>query len=408
MCTELPVAATATRPVEIADIFRKHGEAFRQNHRLSSQQERVMWDIETCRTAAQGGHLAMCDACGAMTFQFHSCRDRHCPKCQTLPKERWLQARQTELLPVEYFHCVFTLPHELNPLAQGNPRLIYNLLFQAASETLQSFGRNPRWLGGEIGITMVLHTWGQSLGQHIHVHCVVPGGALAPDDQHWISAKKGFLFPTRALSRMFRGKYLDYLERAYHRREIRFAGSVKALIEPVAFKCFMANLTGHDWVVYAKPPFAGPEQVLEYLGRYTHRVAISNERLVSLQNGQVRFRWKDYAHGNKRKVMTLDAEEFIRRFLLHVLPGGFMKIRHFGVLANRCRKQKLAACRAALQLLPPEPGEPESTKELMFRLTGIDIFQCPHCQQGQLRMIVTFAPHHRALRLPGPSPPRQS
>jgi len=223
MCTQPPLVAAPTRPLEVAEIFRQHGDAFRQHHRLSAQQRRVMRAIETCRTAAQGGHLAVCDTCGVVTLKFHSCRNRHCPKCQTLNKERWLEARQAELLEAEYFHCVFTLPHALNPLAQGNPQVIYHLLFQAAAQTLQAFGRNPRWLGGEIGITMVLHTWGQNLGQHVHVHCVVPGGALAPDAQRWIPAKKGFLFPISALSRVFRGKYLDYLEQAYQRGELQFA-----------------------------------------------------------------------------------------------------------------------------------------------------------------------------------------
>jgi len=405
MCTQLQPVAVATRPLEVADIFRQHGKTFRQHHRLSGQQLRVMRAIETCRTAAQGGHLLVCDTCGAVTLKFHSCRNRHCPKCQTLDKERWLQARQADLLETGYFHCVFTLPHALNPLAQGNHRVLYNLLMRAAAQTLQAFGRNPRWLGGEIGITMVLHTWGQNLGQHIHVHCIVPGGALAPDAQHWIPAKKGFLFPTSALSRVFRGKYLNYLEQAYQRGELHFAGSVQVLQEPAVFKRFLHTLTDRDWVVYAKPPFAGPKQVLAYLGRYTHRVALSNERLVNLENGQVRFRWKDYAHGNKPKVMTLDAAEFIRRFLLHVIPSGFMRIRHFGVLANRCRKQKLAACRHLLGQCPPKAPTPETTEEFLLRLTGIDIQQCPHCQQGRIRVIATLQVNRSAVQLPGPSPP---
>jgi hypothetical protein len=317
-----------------------------------------------------------------------------------LAKQRWLEHQCAGLLDIDYWHLVFTLPHELNALAQGNPALIYDLLFRAASETLLEFGRNPRWLGGDIGITMVLHTWGQKLDQHIHVHCVVTGGALSPDGQRWIPAQNGFLFPTAALSRVFRGKYLDFLAQAYQRGELRLAGSTTALVAPGAFRLLLAKLKTHDWVVYAKPPFAGAEQVLAYLGRYTHRVAIANHRLVSFDGDQVSFRWRDYAHGNQSKVMTLSAEEFLRRFLLHTLPSGFVRIRHYGLLGNRCRQAKLARCRALLGQPEPPPNEPESVEAMMLRLTGLDISRCPYCQQGQRRVITILAPTPALKPLP--------
>jgi hypothetical protein len=394
-------SAPRARPaLEVADVVRDCGATYRQTHRLSAQQDRVLRAIENCRTAALGGHSAQCDRCGALQISFNSCRNRHCPKCQTLAKERWLERQCADLLDIDHWHLVFTLPHELNALTRGNPGIIYNLLFRAASETLLEFGRNPRWLGGEIGITMVLHTWGQNLGQHIHVHCVVTGGALSSDRSCWIAAKPGFLFPTRALSKVFRGKYLDYLAQAYQRGELRLLGASASLTDASAFELFLAKLKIHRWVVYAKPPFAGAEQVLAYLGRYTHRVAIANHRLVSFENGQVRFRWRDYAHGNKVKIMTVSAEEFIRRFLLHTLPPGFMRIRHYGLLGNRCRHEKLARCRSLLGQSEPKSREPESVDVMMLRLTGIDIFRCRSCQQGRLRVITLLAPLRSSLTAP--------
>lgn len=386
-------AQPAPRPaLEIADVVRAGGDAYRANHRLSIQQHRVLRAIANCRTAALGGHRAQCDHCGAVTISYCSCRNRHCPKCQTLAKQRWLERQCADLLDIDYWHLVFTLPHELNALAQGNPRVIYRLLFRAASQTLLAFGRNPRWLGGELGITIVLHTWGQRLDQHIHVHCVVTGGVISDDGKRWISAKPGFLFPVRALSAVFRGKYLDALTRAYRDGELRFAGSTVQLADTAAFRGLLATLKEHDWVVYAKPPFAGAQQVLAYLGRYTHRVAIANHRLVSFDNGKVCFRWRDYAHGNKTKTMALSAEEFIRRFLLHTLPSRFVKIRHYGLLGNRCRHEKVGRCRALLAQPEPETSEPESVEAMMLRLTGIDIQRCRACRQGRLRMIAVLAP----------------
>jgi hypothetical protein len=385
--------ARTARRVELADIVRTHGAAVRQAQRLTRGQHRALRAIAACRTAALGGHTEACDRCGAIRIAYNSCRNRHCPKCQTLAKELWLTARRADLLPVEYFHVVFTLPHALNPLAQGNPRVLYDLLFHAARETLVTFGADPRHLGGEVGGIALLHTWGQTLVQHLHLHCVVTGGALTRDRTQWRSAKRGFLFPIRALARVFRGKYLDGLRRAFDRGALRFAGSVAGLAEPAAFRQFLATLHAHDWVVYAKPPFGGPGQVLEYLGRYTHRVAISNDRLVSGDADQVRFRWKDYTRGNRVKTMTLPAEEFLRRFLLHVLPGGFVRIRHFGFLANRGRTAKLARCRALLAAAPPPPpAAPEPVASLLFRLTGVDIEQCPVCHAGRLRVVAVLKP----------------
>jgi hypothetical protein len=390
--------APLRRRVELADIVLAHGPAVRQGKRLTRGQHRALRAIGACRTAALGGHTERCDVCGAIRIAYNSCRNRHCPKCQTLAKERWLAARRADLLPVEYFHIVFTLPHALNALAQGNPRVCYDLLFQAARETLAVFGDDPRHLGGEVGGLAILHTWGQTLEQHLHLHCVVPGGALTRDSAQWLPAKPGFLFPVRALARVFRGKYLAGMQQAFAQGGLRFAGGVAGLAGPAAFRKFVDSLRTTAWVVYAKPPFAGPAQVLEYLGRYTHRVAISNDRLLSVAEGQVRFRWRDYAHGNRVKIMTLAADEFLRRFLLHVLPGGFVRIRHFGFLANRGRTAKLAVCRVLLAVAPPAaPPAPEPVAALLLRLTGVDITQCPVCPTGRLRILATFRPGARPV-----------
>ena len=391
------VAARPARRSDLADLVRTHGTAYRATHRLTRGQHRALRAIAACRTAALGGHTETCEVCGALRITYNSCRNRHCPKCQTLAKARWLQARQAELLPVEYFHVVFTVPHALNPLAQGNPRVCYGLLFQAARETLAVFGDDPRHLGGEVGGLAILHTWGQTLEQHLHLHCVVPGGALARDRTSWRPAKPGFLFPVRALARVFRGKYLAGLQLAFARGDLRFAGSLAGLGVPGAFQAFVGSLRGTDWVVYAKSPFAGPAQVLAYLGRSTHRVAISNDRLLSLEDGQVRFRWRDYAHGNRLKTMTLSAAECLRRFLLHVLPAGFVRIRHFGFLANRGRTAKLGRCRALLAVPPPTPRPTESVAALVQRLTGVDLTQCPVCRAGRLRLLATFRPGVRPV-----------
>ncbi|MEK7716268.1 MAG: IS91 family transposase [Pseudomonadota bacterium] len=384
-------ADAARVKVELAEVFARHGAAYRATHRLVPVQYRAMRAIAACRTAALGGHIEQCGACGRLRYHYHSCRNRHCPKCQTLAKERWLAARRAELLPVPYFHLVFTLPHELNRLAQGNPTHIYRMLFAAVSSTLIEFGANPRWLGGEIAATLILHTWGQNLGQHLHLHCLIAAGALHADG-HWICSRRGFLFPVTALSQVFRGKFLAALKQAFSSGALKLAGQTTALAQPSMQQRFLSALRAHEWVVYAKQPFSGPSQVLDYLGRYTHRVAISNNRLVSLQHDAVSFRYRDYAHGNRRKVMRLDATEFIRRFLLHVLPRGFMRIRHYGLLANRAKRLKLAQTRSALDPSPPAPppSRPESVAAFWLRVAKLDIHQCPHCHAGRMVLIGSF------------------
>ena len=390
--------APADRPaLEVADILRACTDSYRETHRLSARQQRVVTALVNCRTAALGGFKARCDHCGAVTIQYASCRNRHCPKCQTLSQTRWVERQCANLLDIGYWHVVFTLPHELNPIAQGHPALIYRLLFRAASQTLLEFGRNPRWLGGELGITMVLHTWGKNLGQHIHVHCIVTGGALSPDGQSWLTpTRRGFLFPRTALSKVFRGKYLDLLTTAHSKGELRMPGADN-LDDTRAFECLKTSLRANDWVVYTKAPFAGAHQVLAYLGRYTHKTAVANHRLVDFDGEHVRFRWRDYADGNKPKVMRLDACEFIRRFLLHVLPRGFTRLRHYGLLANRYRARKLALCRTLLGQPVPVPREPETTQEMMLRLTGIDITLCRQCGEGPMRLILIPTPPPRTV-----------
>jgi hypothetical protein len=387
-----PHHADAAAKVELADIVARFGAAFCATHRLAPVQYQALRAIEACRTERLGGHVERCEACGALRYHYHSCRNRHCPKCQTLAKERWLAARQAELLPVPYFHLVFTLPHELNALAQGNARLIYAALFKSVSDTLTEFGANPRWLGGEIAATLVLHTWGQTLTQHLHLHCLVAAGALGPDAQ-WISSPRGFLFPIQALSAVFRGKFLAALDDALNSQRLRLEGSTAELSEAAAWRRFLARLRQHDWVVYTKHPFGGPQQVLDYLGRYTHRVAISNHRIVNVSDAQVRFRYKDYAHGNRRKIMRLEAGEFIRRFLLHVLPPGFMRIRHYGLIANRSKRTALAQARIALDRpLTPQPSQPESVAAFWLRIAQHDIHQCSHCHTGRMITIAALAP----------------
>ena len=396
MCLSPAGAAAYSRPsrLGLADIVRVHAARYQQTHGLARVQRAALHAIERCRTAALGGHVATCDRCGAQRICYNSCRNRHCPQCQTLAKERWVAARRADLLPIPYFHVVFTLPHALNAVAQGNPRVLYTLLFRAVADTLLTFGRDPRHLGGTIGITAILHTWGQTLSQHLHLHCLVTGGALAPDRSRWIAARPGFLFPVRALSLVFRGKFLAALQHACARGDLTFAAGTVPLAEAPAFTAFVTQLRVEPWVVFAKRPFAGPEQVLDYLGRYTHRVALSNDQLVDHHDGRVRFRWKDYADHDRLKVMTLEADEFLRRFLLHVVPRGFMRIRHFGLLANRTRRDRLARCRDLLGQPPIEDARPESVAVLLQRLTGMDVSRCPVCGEGRMQItaIVHGAP----------------
>lgn len=383
--------AASPRPSwEVADIFRLHGQAFRRSHPLPVSQLRIMGAIERCRTPALGGHLEKCDSCGFERPAYNSCRNRHCPKCQGLNKARWLQARQTEVLPVGYFHAVFTLPHELNALILSNKRLLLKILFDAAARTLLTFGHNN--LGGKTGFIAVLHTWDQRLNAHFHLHCLVPAGVLSENNTRWIDAPQKFLFPVRALSTVFRGKYLDFLLRAFTDRELIFPGQAAQFQTRAGFSGLLARLRQKRWVVYAKPPFGGPDKVLDYLGRYTHRVAISNNRILNVENGGVTFAFRDRAAGDKRDIMTLPAEEFIRRFLLHSLPAGFVRMRHFGFLANRAKKHDLPLCRQLLGVSPQSPApEWKSDEELLHELTGKDFFLCPCCKQGSMHVVAELS-----------------
>ena len=391
---------------EVADIFRDYGHDYRCDHPVPLLQRKVMFDIEDCRTARLGGHLEWCPDCHYQRYVYHSCRNRHCPKCQTMNKVKWVEARTAELLPVPYFHNVFTLPHELNPLILVNKRVILNILFHTTAETLVQFGRQN--LGGKIGFTAVLHTWDQTLGDHFHLHCAIPAGVLA-DDQRWIHAQPGFLFPVRALSQVFRGKFLDALRQAFDNGKLRFPGKTEDLASREGFNGLIRALRSKPWVVYSKRPFGGPEQVLKYLSRYTHRVAISNNRILTVRDGKVAFTYRDRRRVNQAKTMTLSAEEFIRRFLLHVIPKGFMHIRHCGFLANRCKQAALKLCREALNQAPkPLPDPQKTSAELMLQLTGTDITRCPSCGHGPLRRIRlqprgSLAIRESALSRPPPS-----
>jgi putative transposase/transposase-like zinc-binding protein len=406
MAVPLPVVATAgagadgRSAFEVADVVRAYGASFLSTHTTSGQQHRVLRAIGRCRTAALGGHVEGCDSCGHQRIAYNSCRNRHCPKCQGIARARWMAAEQAGLLPVQYFHVVFTLPHALNALIRVNPRRLYGLLLRTAAATLLAFARDPKHLGGEPAITMGLHTWGQNLTEHVHVHCVVSGGGLSADGQHWRSTKRrGFLFPVKALSKVFCGKYLAALDRLQRQGVLRFAGHSAHLAETGNWVLLLAELRRTQWVVYAKPRFGGPACVLKYLSRYTHRVAISNRRLLFVGDGVVRFTWKDYADHSTRKQMTLRAEEFLRRFLLHVLPRGFMRIRHYGIVANRHREQRLRRCRELLDvptMLPPQeplpmPAGAPQRNPPDERDTERPLPPCPLCG-APMRVVELLAP----------------
>jgi hypothetical protein len=380
------LAAGGKRSPELADIFRAYGESYRQAHSLPRAQVKVMRAIESCRTAALGGHLQQCDSCGYQQPAYNSCRNRHCPKCGAMAKAQWLEDRKADLLPVGYFHLVFTLPHELNPLILVNKKVLCDILFKAVSQTLLEFGRTH--LHGSLGFICVLHTWDQTLRDHFHLHCLIPGGALSFDCTQWITARQTFLFSVKALSLVFRGKFIDLLERAFSKAELQFPGRSASLAAPAAFSDLVRSLRHKHWVVYAKRPFPSPEKVLDYLGRYTQRVALSNDRILAVaenaEGPRVTFAYRDRKHGNRARTMTLQADEIIRRFLLHVLPSGFMRIRHFGFLANRSRKLKLHRCRELLNLEPQSPPAKKSARQLMLEVTGLDLALCPACHLGTL------------------------
>jgi putative transposase/transposase-like zinc-binding protein len=381
---------------EVADIVRRYGHEYQQNNALSYEQSKVLRHIRACRTAELGGHVERCDHCEFEKIAYNSCRDRHCPKCQTLVKERWLNDRKSELLPCGYFHLVFTLPHDLNPIIGCNKKVALSILFSAASQTLQAFAKDTQWrLEGQIGFILVLHTWSQTLIDHYHLHCLIPGGALSFDKSRWKNAGKSFLFRVQSLSKAFKNRYLKLLETARYKNNLIFPGKTKVLESPKRFKKLVKSLAKTKWIVYAKRPFAGPEQVLEYLGRYTHRVAISNNRIQSIGNGNVTFTYKDRKQDNQIKLMTLSAQEFIRRFLLHVLPKGFMKIRYFGFLAHINKRQAIPLIR---RLIGPDEKLPEKVDEtvfeMMLRLTGQDITCCPECKKGKMIIIKRLPPSY--------------
>ena len=385
--------------LEVADVFRRYEKEFfaQWGHVTGVQQRKAFEAIRDCRTAALGGHVEyveQCDTCGHRVISYNSCRDRHCPKCQAMARAKWLAQRESELLPVPYFHVVFTLPQKIGSLALQNAREIYRILFRAASETLLTIAADRKRLGADIGFLAVLHTWGQNLHLHPHLHCVVPGGGISPDGLRWIGCKKpSFFLPVEVLSSRFRNLFLIYLREAFQAGRLKFHGEMARLAQPAAFEALCQQAQRIKWVVFVKPPFGGPEQVLKYLARYTHRVAISNRRLLSMENGCVTFGYKDYADGNKSKVMTLEATEFIRRFLLHILPRGFVRIRQFGFLANRARGKKLALCRALLGAVPPTKP---SVLDNRSKVEEQDDRRCPVCKIGRM-VLIGIVPHARQV-----------
>jgi hypothetical protein len=383
--------------IELADILRMHGQAYLATHLLARSQAKAWRAIVSCRTQALGGHIEQCDTCGTIRHVYHSCRNRHCPKCQIRAKEQWIADRHRELLPVPYTHLVFTLPHALNSLVGSHFRCITDLLFEAAAGTLSAFGANGRWLGGKLAFSLVLHTWSQNLMRHVHVHALVASGALTADGQ-WINSKRGFLFPVKALSKVFREKFIDALKQARSEGRLRH-GETDG---DGHWRKLLIDLRRHDWVVYAKQPLGGPAQVLEYLSRYTHRVAISNERLVDLKEGQVAFRVRDHAKPGKKRTLRIPADAFIGRFLLHALPCGFKRIRHYGILAPCHKKEKLAACRIALCAPQPDAAVVESVEAFMQRVASIDIGRCSYCAQGRLQVVGVIAPRRERCQATGP------
>lgn len=381
--------------LEVADIFRDSGAAWRQAHagHISCGQLKVMAAVERCRTAELGGHLLRCTGCEGQQIAYNSCRNRHCPKCQSSAAHRWMEARQAELLPVEYFHVVFTVPTQVRDIAYQNKAVIYNILFTAASQTLLTIGKDPKHLGAKLGITAVLHTWGSAMTHHPHLHCIVTGGGLSAEKQHWVSCRQGFLLPVRVLSRLFRRLFLEQLQQAYRRGELSFYGKHKGLENPEAFERYVSPARSIDWVVYAKKPFSGPEHVVQYLSRYTHRVAIANSRLVRADDRTVTFKWKDYRiKGKKRyQCMTIQTDEFIRRFLLHVLPEGFHRIRHYGMLSNKVKKEELILARKTLDVKHVPKANPDTDEKA-------PVFVCREC--GDAMVIVSLVTRSFKARAP--------
>ncbi len=385
--------AMVGRPgLELSDIFRQFKPWLKP---LGKNETKVVSDIVNCRTKALGGHRLQCNNCQHEEFSYNSCRNRHCPKCQYLAQLKWVEARKSELLPVEYFHLVFTVPHELNQIIWNNKKIGFEVLFKAMSETIKEVGE--RRLKAKLGFTAVLHTWSQTLNEHAHIHAIVPGGGLNQDQKKWIKSKPGYFLPTRILSRVFRGKYLSYLEVSYPK--MKFNHGASALYNKDAFKSILITAAKKEWVVYAKAPFAGPAQVLEYLGNYTHRIAISNYRIQSIDGNMVSFKYKDRADGNKTKTMKLPASEFMRRFLSHVLPGKFVRIRHFGFLGSRNKQKNIQMAREYLSVKSPEIEiiKGENYKQLLKRLVGVDVSICPHCKIGEMNEVEKIQTHLNLL-----------
>ncbi len=385
---------------EVADVFQRYWEIYEKTRRVPFHTQKLVWDIMNCRMPLMGGHTRKCSCCGFKQNEYNSCRNRHCPKCQALKKAKWLEARKAELLPIGYFHNVFTIPHELNPLILRNTEPLLNILFKAVKETLLAFGQDPKWhLEGNLGFTTILHTWDQQLNAHYHLHVIIPAGALAPDKSKWINTRrrknkktgqmKDFLFHVKALSATFRGKYLDFLKKAYCNNELKFPKAIENLERMVNFEQFCCDLYKKDWVVYSKAPFKGPEYVFEYLGRYVHRVAISNDRIKNIEDGKVTFTIKNRDKDYKTEEVTLPVDLFMTRFLLHELPSGFMKIRYYGFLCNRYKKENLNRIRGLFGIGPLEKLE-KTTLELMLELTGKDLGLCQKCKKGKMKLISTI------------------
>ena len=376
------------RKIDIAHILREHIVDYQEKYPLQPQQYKIVYDLLSCRTAYLGGHIDKCDSCGTERIAYNSCRNRHCPTCQNVPRERWLKARKQELLPLTYFHAVFTLPHELNPIIVSNKKIMLDILFKSVAETLLSFGHNAKnGLGGKLGFIAILHSWDQRLNAHFHLHCLIAGGAITEDGKHFQSCKHDYLFNEEALGLVFRGKFIEYMSQAYQSGSLTFSGICAPYERPERFKQFKNKLYCHKWVVSVQKPITRPEYVLEYLGRYTHRVAVSNQRLISLKDGLVTFTYKN-RKTNKIDTITIDAVEFIRRFLLHALPQGFVRVRHFGFLANRNKSANLAKLRSLLDLPPQKDKAVEqSMEEMMRELTGIDITTCPCCKKGKMQLV---------------------
>lgn len=383
----IQTANVQSKGIEVADILRAHIRDYQEKYPLLPDQYQIVYDLLNCRTAYLGGHVEQCDHCGNERIAYNSCRNRHCPKCQSLTRERWLEARKAELLPVIYFHSVFTLPHDLNMVIFFNKKMMINILFKSVSETLHLFGKNPQnGLGGKLGLTSILHTWDQLLKPHYHLHSLIPGGALNEDGTSWIKCKNEYLFNTQALGQVFRGKFIDHMTQAFEKGKLVFPGVINPLKRPHKFKELKNKLFTKNWVVYVKPPIKKPEYVLEYLGRYTHRVAISNHRIVTLKDGEVTFKYKN-RKTKQMETKTIDAVEFIRRFLLHGLPKRLMRIRHYGFLSNRNKKSNIAKIRQMLGENEPVNMAEKSITEMMLKLTGIDISVCPCCKKGKMRIV---------------------